>query len=470
MKRIVLTYPNQRWEKVDSNTNWDLSPATLCLLGAMIKDLFEVKIIDAHFYNLSVEEFKDQLREFKPDFVGISVLTTEYAKILDIAAAAAKDVNKEIIVIAGGVHVTMEYESIMKNNHINYAIRGEGEYVLRDLLKYLDGTGTIPSKGLVYWENGEIVVQEQAFVEDLTKLPWPDYSLVRFEDYIHKGPRIGPHRPPEYPYVMIAATRGCPFGCSFCQVETISGRKVRARDPEDFVDELIFLKQRYGIKSLIFVDDNIVMAKDFFIRMLELFIEKKLDLKFFIGAFAIFLLTDELLDLMVKAGCVGVNVAIEAGTERVLKEIIHKPVNLEKAKDMIAKIISRGLYCLANFIVGFPGETWNEIRETIRYAETCGADYVKIFVAVPLNRTKMRDAAKKMGVLTDSEHVNVDWRYGQIVSEEWTSKDVSILRAYEWDRINFSTPERRKKTSELWGISEQEMEKIRKETRDALKF
>lgn len=470
MEKLILTYPNQRWKVIDNNTNWDLSPSMLCLLAAMVKDDVEVQIIDAHFYDMSIEEFKKQVAESKPDYVGISVLTTEYAEILDIAAAAVKEVSPDIIVIAGGVHVTMEYMRVMENKDIDYAVRGEGEYVLRDLLRYFKSKEIFPENGLIYRKDGEIVVQDQAFVTDLTKLPWPDYDLVRFEDYITKGPRTGPHRPPAYPYIMIAGTRGCPFGCSFCQVETISGRKVRHRDPEDFVNELIFLKNRYGIKSIIFVDDNIVMAKNFFVRVLELFLEKTLEIKFIIGAFAIFLLTDELLELMVSAGCVGVNVAIESGNERVLKEVILKPLNLVNAKSMIAKIRSKGLFCLANFIIGFPGETWDEIRETIHFAETCGADYVKIFVAVPLNGTKMREIAVNMGVLPDSANVYVNWRYGQIVSDEWTSKDVSILRVYEWDRINFSSPERRKKTAELWGINEQEMEKIRKETRDALIF
>ncbi|MBU1196521.1 MAG: B12-binding domain-containing radical SAM protein [Proteobacteria bacterium] len=470
MKKLVLAYPNQRWKKTDANTNWDLSPSMLCLLAAMVKDIVEVQIIDAHFYNLSIEEFKKQLIEGDPDYVGISVLTTEYAEILDTAAAAIKETNPDIIIIAGGVHVTMEYKRVMENTDIDFAVRGEGEYVLRDLLQYLVYNKTFPENGLVYRKNGNIIAQNQAFVSDLDSLPWPDYELIKFEDYINKGPRIGPHRPPAYPYLMIAGTRGCPFGCSFCQVETISGRKVRHRNPEDFINELIFLKERYGIKSIIFVDDNIVMAKKFFVRVLELFIEKELNMQFIIGAFAIFLLTDELLELMAKAGCVGVNVAIESGNDRILKEVIHKPVNLEDAKKMIGMIKRKGLFCLANFIIGFPGETWAEIRETIHYAEICGADYVKIFVAVPLNGTKMRDIAVELGVLPDKNNINVDWRYAQIVSDEWTSRDVSILRVYEWDRINFSSPERRKRTAELWGIDELGMEKIRKETRDALTF
>jgi hypothetical protein len=70
----------------------------------------------------------------------------------------------------------------------------------------------------------------------------------------------------------------------------------------------------------------------------------------------------------------------------------------------------------------------------------------------------------------DLTGVKVEWRYSQIKSDEWTSKDVSILRTYEWDRINFATAKQRRNLAKIWGLSEEELEKIRKETRDTISF
>jgi len=441
-KKLLLTYPNQKWEKSDITTTWNLFPSVLCVLAAMVKEMVDVKIIDAQFYDLSVAEFKKQVKEYAPDFVGISVLTSEYENTLDVAANAIKEVAQNATVIAGGVHVTIEFKRVMENPNIDFAVRGEGEYVLRDLIKYLIGeAATLPKEGLVFRDGEELVVKPQAFVEDLTLLPWADYSFVNLDDYVNTGARHGPLRAPEYPALRLLVTRGCPIGCSFCQVEFISGKNVRTRDPEDIVEELLFLKKKYGIKSLIFEDDNISLPRKFFLRLLELFIEKELNVKFIIQAFAIFTLTDEMLDLMVRAGAQGINVAIESGCQRVLTDIVQKPVRLDTLPAKIQQIKDRGLFVLANFIVGYPGETWDEIQETVRYAEHCGADYVKLFVAVPLKFTKMWDMAVKLGVLEKAEDdISVDWRYGQISSDEWTSKDISILRAYEWDRINFYHP------------------------------
>ena len=468
-KKLVLAYPNLRWKKFDIQTVWNLNPAILCLLGRMVENDVDVKIVDAQFYDMSMEDFIAEIEDFGADYVGISMLTSEYQEILHLAAKEIKALNSDIVVIAGGVHVTIEYAKVMEDPNIDFAVRGEGEYVLPALLRHLQGANEFPSEGLVYRENGRLIAQPQAWVKQMSDLPMPNYDLVKMEDYVSVGARYGPLRPPEFPHVRMIVTRGCPVGCSFCQVESISGKKVRSPTPEQVADELLYLKERYGIKSVVFDDDNMVIKKKFFKAMLRQFIKKKLGLKFIIGAFAIFALDDEMLDLMAEAGCVGINVAIESGNQRVMDDVVMKPLKLTTVPDQIAKVRAKGLFVIANFIIGFPGESWEEIRETVRFAETCGADYVKLFIAVPLKGTKMWDMAMQMGAFDGAEDdIRVDWRFSQIKANDWTPKDISILRAYEWDRINFGTPERRARVSNIWGMSEEELAEIRKQTRDAV--
>jgi len=201
------------------------------------------------------------------------------------------------------------------------------------------------------------------------------------------------------------------------------------------------------------------------------FIDRELGLKFLLNNFAIFALDDEMRDLIVEAGCVGINNAIESSNQRVMGDVVTKPLDLTKAPGLIKGVQDHGLFVIANFIIGFPGETWEEIRETAQFAETCGADYVKFFIAMPLKDTKMLEMAKHLDALDVKEdELEVNWRFSQIKSDDWSSSDISILRAYEWDRINFGTPERRKKMTELWGLNDADLADIRKKTRDAVTF
>lgn len=152
-----------------------------------------------------------------------------------------------------------------------------------------------------------------------------------------------------------------------------------------------------------------------------------------------------------------------------MHEIIKKPLKLEKAVAVTRKLKEEGIYVAANFIIGFPGETWEEIRQTIKFAEELNADYIKLFNAVPLPGTRLYEMAKEQGVLVKNFHSeNVNWRNASIETNEFTARDVSILRAYEWDRINFSTYEKRKRTADMMGIAVSELDEIRRQTRKTL--
>ena len=139
MNTLVLAYPNQPWLKEDFQTNWNLNPSTLCLLGAMVEELVSVEIVDAQFYDMSVDEFVDSVVEKSPKYIGISVLSTEYKEVLHIAAASLKERMPDLIIIAGGVHVTIEHLDVMSDQNIDYAVVGDGEYVLHDLIQCLEG-------------------------------------------------------------------------------------------------------------------------------------------------------------------------------------------------------------------------------------------------------------------------------------------------------------------------------------------
>jgi radical SAM superfamily enzyme YgiQ (UPF0313 family) len=470
IKRVMLMYPNQLWHKYDLTTTWNLSPYILCMLGTMIQETYEVKIIDAQFYKLSEEDFRKEVENFKPDCVGISVLTSEYSSILDTAARIVKSVDRDIVTIAGGVHVTTQYFKVMENKDIDYAVRGEAERVFPEFLGFLNEENPFPVKGMVFRNSeGKVTALPAEIIEDLDSLPMPNYELVDYAAYANTGPRYGVDSIPVYPHARMLTSRGCPVGCSFCQVSSISGSKWRPRSAAKVVEELEYLIKRYGIKAFLFEDDMPFGEKGRTKELLRLMIEKKLNLRWKAAGVAIFKMDEEIFSLMAQSGCISIGIAIESGTDRILKQVIEKPVNLKKIPEMIDLAHKYGIFIAANFIIGFPGETWDEIRQTLRYAETCGADYVKIYPANPLVGTRMFEMAKEMNAIEGDENA-VGWRFGRIKSTEFSSKDISILRTYEWDRINFSDADKRKKTAEIMGVSPEELETIRKSTRDTLQF
>lgn len=472
VEKVLLVIPNFRWQNWKISTLWNLHPYNICLLSAMIEQEYDVVIVDANIDDLSKEEFATILEKEKPDVVGITVLTNEYGRAGHIAAEIIKSTDKSIIAVFGGVYATNTYSCIIEDENIDYVVVGEGEYVFKNLLGYLNDRNDLPAKGIAYKRDGKIITTpRENFITDLDGLPLPSYHKIDFLKYANTIPRDSVDNPRELPYARVLTSRGCGIGCSFCEVEYIAGKKFRFRSPVNVVDEIEWLKGEYGIKSVLFDDDNMLLnrnrAKDIFKEMSK----RNLDITWNAIATAVFLLDEEMLELMRESGCQYLDIAIESSVERVLKEIIHKPIKLEYARKIVKKARELGIDIATNFIVGFPGERWDEIRQTIRFAETFEADYVKIAIATPLPNTELYRIAKDGGYLRENfTFDDMDWSRGQIETNEFTSQDLAILRAYEWDRINFTDPERRKKIARMMNVTEDELNQIRKRTLRSLKL
>jgi hypothetical protein len=115
--------------------------------------------------------------------------------------------------------------------------------------------------------------------------------------------------------------------------------------------------------------------------------------------------------------------------------------------------------------VGFPTETWDEIRQTIRFAEELDANYVKLFHAIPLRHTRLWELCEREGAFRKGfRQDDIRWSAGQIESKDFTSEDLTILRAYEWDRINFTDPEKRERTAAMMSVPEADLLEIRRKT------
>ncbi len=464
--RVTLVVPNYRWARLDESAFWHITPYNLCMLAAAVRDVCEVRIIDAYAPDMTEGQFVEALRADAPDLIGVTVMMDQCAPTGHRTAGLAKSVLPDTPVILGGVYPTVNPDQAMADANVDYALVGEGEHVFREFIGFLRGGNAMPAQGISYRQAGCVVHTGRAdFIEDLDTLPLPAYDLIDFESYASRAPRRSVDGPRALPYARVITSRGCPVDCVFCQVKLIMGRKFRPRSAEDVLQEIAWLKDRYGVRTIIFDDDNLFTdqrrARDIFQGM----IDRHLDVSWISSATAVFRLDEDLLHLMRRSGCEYICIAIESGTERVLKQVIGKPVDYEQAKRMVRCARDLGIYVAANFIVGFPTETWDEIRQTIRFAEELDANYVKLFHAIPLRHTRLWDLCERTGAFkADFRQDDIRWSVGQIESAEFRSEDLTILRAYEWDRINFTDPEKRRRTAAMMNVEEPELLEIRRKT------
>jgi len=471
IKKVVLMQPNYSWF---GKRSWRIYPYALGILNACIKNSFKTELIDPNLENLNDQEVIDSIRESNPDAICISSASTEYIKLIEHTINLIKTALPKVVVIAGGVVSSVALKAFTKIRGIDYWMMGEGEYALPKLLEELNKPQPNLSNlnGLAYYENGELKINKQGdYISNLDLIPFADYGNLSFNDYGYEKIKYAQGSlTRKFPYAVTITSRGCPYNCIFCSGWRVSGKKVRMRSAENVLKEIdLFYKN--GIKEVIFLDDHFLFSRQRAMDIMKGLIKRKYnDFVWKCANLTVFLLDQELIDLMKESGCYQMTVSIESGNQDVLTKIIKKPINLEKIPNILKMVKECGIEIIANFIIGFPGETWDQIRDTFSYAEMLDIDLVNFHIATPLPNTELMEICIKEGYLPKNANEDECSGYtkGIISSDEFTPQELQILRAFEWDRINFITKERKEIIARIQGISLVELEKWRKDTRRQL--
>ncbi len=471
MSHLLFVIPNTRW--FDS-PKWEIYPYNVCLLAAVIRPYYEVDILDCNAKDLSLEETLRQIAAYDPEYGGITCMAVEYSRHAHLIADGIKKVLPEITVILGGVYCTLMPDVVMQHLSIDYCVLGEGEVVLKKLLdclehrllpKYLDG--------VAYRENGSLIIKPQKeFIEDLDALPLPAFDKVDFSNYGYVNQKFSfTDTRDAVPVAKIYASRGCPAGCNFCAVEHIAGRKFRCRSVESILDEIQFMINTYGVKEIVFYDDNLLFNGQRAKKVFQGIIERKFNIKIKPANVAVYCLDKEMLELMKEAGCTLLVFAIESSSNRVLHKIMGKPLSVENVPPIVEYAKRLGFRCAALFIIGSLGETWDEIRHTFSFAEHLDI-YCHFSIATPLPKTRLYKDAAKHGCLTRDFNfaAGAGCSKGWLLTSEFSPFDLEALRVYEWDRINFSSPERRARSAAFFQVSEAEIQEFARGARKAIQL
>ena len=339
------------------------------------------------------KDVKDKISEERPDIIGISVMTPKYGAALNIAKIA-KELNPGTVVVFGGVHPTIMPEETLKNEHVDYVVRGEGEQTFLELVKIIESKKS-PKKvlGTSFRQERKIIHNKNMpLIHDLNSLPYPArHLLVDKETYDSNA------------FGKIFATRGCPYQCTFCGSNKVWSRVVRYRSPENVVDEIEYVKKTYGSTHFVFEDDSFTMDINFVKRVCDLLITRKVDIEWSCETRAN-LITDAMIKHMKAAGCTGIVIGVESGSPRVLKAI-KKGITVEHIKNAAKIIKNNGILFSAFFMIGFPDETEDDINETIALMKDIGPFTAVLSIFTPYPDTEAYQECLKYGLIPKS----IDW-------------------------------------------------------------
>ena len=413
----------------------------------------ETKVVDFNVVlnkleNFNFPSFADFFRDFlsspewqeyNPSLIGISALfAPSYDSMRDIAQCCREVFPGAMIVAGGGVPTNMYGEIFRESTCFDALCFGEGEKPLLGLVQAKD-------KFRYLEENSSWITRKKAetgqsfqfdFIEDLDEIPFFDYDILDIEEY-ELNPTISA-------YLFIDKTkksmpsmtsRGCVFHCCFCSVHTVHGRRIRYYSTSRIREDFIRLKDRYGIQKIIFQDDHFMADKKRVYEIINILRELQLT-AFFPNSLALFALDREMLAALKSVGVDQLILAAESGSKRVLKEIMHKPINLAMIKPAVDICREIEIYTDVNILIGLPGETKLDIEETRSFLKTISPNWFRINIATPLVGSEMFEVAVKNKHLRD-DYKSADFKKAVIETEDFSAKDIEELSYFLNLELNF---------------------------------
>lgn len=477
MKKVVLVINNCSWYGKREFHTW--LPA-VPIITALIKDICDFSIIDANVNNMSFDETYDAILVSDADVVLISALSIDYQLQYHKIAELAKKALPNCITVIGGVYPTVLPDQVLKDENIDVIMQGYAEDRLPGLLRALfdDNLEFLKEAAGIGFKMKDLVCINKfdRFLYQSNTIVKPDYSLIDIEKYFQLQQQYSAKNYSsecsEKRSINIISSYGCPYNCFFCANKSLSGSHVVYRPVEDILNEIDFFVKNYHIEQISFMDDNIVANKSRAIELFEKIIKRNYNLEIQIGNLAAWNLNDEIIDLLHKANCTRIGISVESGSQRVLREIMHKPLDLGIVIPLINKLRKNKIMCVVDFLIGLPGETWEEIRSSFSFAEQIDADLCNINIAVPYPGTELYERMIVSGLLPpDFQFDEKFYIKGLVKTSEFYPAELQILRALEWERINAGTKERKLRAMKVLRLSENEFDEYCKSMRTiAMRF
>jgi anaerobic magnesium-protoporphyrin IX monomethyl ester cyclase len=395
MSKILFIAPPYACWGVQVIGTWP--PLQLAYFAAAAENAgHEARIYDAMNKNATFDDVRREIETFAPDFV----LTMDYLPVTGAIATAtvpaalealavAKSVDPGIITLIAGPHPTFMYEEILgdKDSSVDYVLRGEGEETLPELMAAAVSGDPATVRGVAFKHEGEIVATPmRPHIADLDALK-PAWHLLEWDDYHYNIEPWGR-------MASMLTSRGCMMGCSFCSHRQFWRGDWRARTPENALEEVRELVDKYHVEFITLIDPYPTNDRDRWEHFLDLLIEADLPVHFLMETRVEDIIRDaDILPKYRDAGVIHLYLGAESSTDELLASL-NKGTDIDMNKRALDLARENDIMTEASFMVGAPGETWDSIEHTIAEAIRLNPDIAVFPVLTPMPFTPIFEEFK----------------------------------------------------------------------------
>lgn len=349
-------------------------------------------------------EIEARLRDFNPQFAGVSALFNSSNRYIQGIVKTCKDHDPGIITLAGGGLPSAAYKLMLEGcPDLDAICKGEGELPMRELLEADDPWQVIHAHKS-WIGRGELSankVPQHTFIEDLDHIPPFNFDGINLDFYNNRS--IDKHYAGQHKREMaIHTSRGCPFLCVFCSNPSLHGRDVRTMSVERVVADVRRMKEEYGMTVLLLEDDHFFNDKERAKTILRELAALGIRVEFPNGV-AVYAIDDEVAELFAKAGVSAVALAVESGSDHVLNNIIRKPLKKRLIRPAVEALRKFNVRSHVFIVIGLPGEHDEHRQETLQMLLDCGFDWVHVYLAMPIFGSRLYDICVENGYIENAE-------------------------------------------------------------------
>ncbi len=430
--RVLLSLPPgiHRLE-IYKITGMKAPPLGLAYIAAVLeRNGHKVRIIDTPTLEIERDTWLSEVKSWKPDLVGLSLLTPTAPKGYE-AIKLLKEELPDVPVIVGGIHPTFMFDEALKHG-ADVVVRGEGEYTTAELVDVIERYGLDEERlkrirGIAFRskKTGRTILTPGRPPPDLDELPWPARHLLPMEKYtlFNKPIRI----------IHIMASRGCPYGCMYCSTSYFFGRRVRIRKALNVADEIEEAVYKYHAKHVVFADDDIGVGRKFMQELVTELKKRGLDLTFACGS-RVDHMTKEYMRFLYRNGCSVLYFGVESANQETLNRI-GKKITLEQIERVFRWKKEIGGFATASFILGFPWETIDDMKKTVEFAIKIDPDYAQFTALTPYPGTPLYQYAKKHGLIEDTNWEHYTTVRAVMRGFHFTRKQLQSMIKYAYRRF-----------------------------------
>lgn len=381
--KIFLTHAY--YLKADKNELQIMKPypplGLLCISAYLKQAGYETYVFDSTFS--SFEEQKQVLIDQKPDLVAIYCnLMTKLNVIPLIKFIKSESYPGHAKILLGGPEPSNHAEQFL-NTGADFIAEGEGEVTVLELIDELCKKHPNPSgvNGLIYRNQKGVVIKTppRAMITDIDVLPFPDRKSIDVGKYLETWKSAH-----GYSSVSINTMRGCPYTCRWCS-HSVYGVSYRRRSPELVADEVELILRLYNPDMFWFVDDVFTVSHKWLTKLLEVFTRRKIKIRFECISRSD-RLNDDVIRMLKELGCFRLWIGAESGSQKVI-DLMDRRVNTGQVREMIMLTKKHGIEAGTFIMLGYPGETKEDIKITAEHLKISMPDIFLTTVAYPIKGT-----------------------------------------------------------------------------------